>query len=886
VPVFRPVAAGLLILLVSPVVLQAQNAADRSVHTLRAVRASEKILIDGVLNDKAWESAPPATEFTQRDPDEGKAPTERTELRIAYDDTSIYFGVQLFDSAPQKIVRRLSRRDESFDADSVTIQLSPYHDHLTGAVFEVSAAGAQRDAIISNDTNTDYSWEGVWESAVRITDEGWTAELRIPFSQLRFPASARQVWGINAARFILRKNETAWLQLVPKNETGLASRMDDLEGLDGIESRRHLDLLPYVASRTELIQPSSGHDPFNDGSRQFAAIGLDIKDGLTSNVTLDATINPDFGQVEVDPAVVNLSVFETFFPEKRPFFLEGANIFENFGAGGATNAFGFNRAEPGLFYSRRIGRAPQGVASGDFVDRPPATTILGAGKLTGKTGSGWTFGLIEAATSREYAEVSTGNQTSSEEVEPLTNYVVARVQREKGRGGFGLLTTGVQRDLREPALRDLLTKQAAVVGGDGYFFLDSKRDWVVNGKLSASRVSGSRAALDLLQHAPQHYFQRPDTEHVRLQPGLTSMRGWTGSVNLNKNQGNMTINAALWGVSPGFESNDLGFQTGGDVAGAHFVWIWKKPTPDRLTRERSVFVAKSWTWNYGRQRLHDGMFVFGNATLLNYWSLYGNLGLFRQVHDDHFTRGGPIVLSPAAGFTGLGVNTDERKKISFNVGSSYSWNSAGGWDYSGNLGVTLKPGPSISISTGPEILKSRNVAQYVTSVTDLTAVNTLGGRYVFADLGQSQVSLTTRANWILSSKISLQVFAQPLISVGRYWDFKELAQPNTFSFSRYGYDMGSIDSDASRQFRADPDADGPAPSFTFSDPSFNFKSLRVNTVFRWEWKLGSTLYLVWTENREDFSDPGQFSPKRDATRLFTAHPDDTFLVRVSYWFTR
>src|SRR5439155_11554119 len=344
-----------------------QKSPDKSVQTIHAVRTSEKIRIDGILDDKVWDSAPPATAFTQRDPDEGKAPTERTEVRIAYDDANIYFGIRLFDSEPQKIVRRLSRRDDYSDADYFTIQLSPYHDRLTGAIFEISAAGVQRDAIVSNDTNTDYSWEGVWESAVQISDEGWTAELRIPFSQLRFPASAHQVWGINAARYIQRKNETVWLQLVRKNESGGASRMDNLEGIEGIESKSHVDLMPYLASRSQFIQPLSPNDPFNDGSRQFAAAGLDIKYGVTSNMTLDATVNPDFDQVEVDPAVVNLSQFETFFPEKRPFFLEGANIFGNFGTGGANNFLGFNRAEPNLFYSRRIGRAPQGFASGNFV---------------------------------------------------------------------------------------------------------------------------------------------------------------------------------------------------------------------------------------------------------------------------------------------------------------------------------------------------------------------------------------------------------------------------------------------------------------------------------------------------------------------------------------
>jgi hypothetical protein len=881
----RQVAIAIVIQLASSVVPSAQNAAGRAVHAVHAVRTTDKVTIDGFLNDNVWGLAPPATEFTQRDPDVGKAPSERTELRIAYDDANMYFGIRLLDSEPGKIVRRLSRRDDNPDADAFTIQLSPYHDQLTGVIFEISAAGVQRDAIISNDTNIDYSWEGVWETAVRITDDGWVAELRIALSQLRFPASAHQVWGVNAARFIHRKNETVWLQLVPKDESGVASRMDDLEGLEGIEFRRHLALMPYVANRSEFIRPAAEHDPFNDGSRQFGSTGLDVKYGVSNNVTLDATVNPDFGQVEVDPAVVNLSAFETFFPEKRPFFLEGANIFGNFGKGGANNFMGFNRAEPNLFYSRRIGRAPSGHASGGFVDQPSATTILGAGKLTGKTTGGWTFGLVEAATSREYATVINGNQRLTEEVEPFTNYFVGRVAREKGRGGFGLLTTEVQRDIRQPVLRDLLPKQASIVGGDAYLFLDSRRDWVVNGRFAGSGVSGSAAAIDVLQRAPQRYLQRPDAPHVKLVSGLTSLRGWTGSVDLNKNQGNMTVNAALWGTSPGFESNDLGFQTGGDAAGTHIAWIWKKPTPDRVTRDRSLVVAKFWTWNYGRQRLGDGVMSFANATLLNYWSLNGSVGIFRQTLDDHLTRGGPIALNPASRNLNFGVSTDGRKKVSFNFGSGHGWNSAGGWDYSGNLGVTFKPTPSILISSGPEISRSRNIAQYVTSATDRTATSTYGGRYVFADVDQSQVSLTTRANWILSPRMSLQVFAQPLIAVGRYWDFKELARPHTFSFSRYGYDIGRLGLDSGR-YAVDPDGSGPASPFTFDDPNFNFKSLRVNAVFRWEWRLGSTLYLVWTENRQDFSNPGQFSLTRDAGRMFAAPPNDIFQVRFSYWFSK
>src|SRR5579883_701101 len=290
------------------------QAGKKSAHTLHAFHATEKITIDGVLNDPVWMKAPIEFDFTQRDPIQGADPSERTQIQIAYDDASIYFGVRMFDKEPEKIVRQLSRRDDNPDADYFLLQLSPNHDKLTGALFQVSAAGVQRDAIISNDTFQDQSWDGVWESAVHIDDEGWSLEIRIPFSQLRFPRGDRQVWGINAARFIHRKNETVWLQMVPKNDTGTASRMDDLDGIDGLESHRHLDLMPYIVGRGSFIRPAGPNDPFNSGHRFFGTGGLDLKYGIKPNITLDATVNPDFGQVEVDPAVVNLTQFETFFP--------------------------------------------------------------------------------------------------------------------------------------------------------------------------------------------------------------------------------------------------------------------------------------------------------------------------------------------------------------------------------------------------------------------------------------------------------------------------------------------------------------------------------------------------------------------------------------------
>jgi hypothetical protein len=865
-----------------------QTGAHDRVRTVKAERVQDRIQLDGRLNEASWSLAVGTTGFLQRDPDEGQPATEETEIRVLYDDDAIYVGVRLLDREPQEIIRRLARRDSVSDADRFTLYLDPHHDHLTGAMFEVSSANVRRDAVISNDTFEDQSWDAVWDSAVSVDEQGWCVEMRIPFSQLRFPRANSHTWGINAARYIHRRNETDWLELVPKKESGLASRMAHVAGIDGIEPKGNFEMVPYVVWRPTFVAPSSSQDPFNDGSRMPSAAGIDIKYGLSSNFTLNATINPDFGQVEVDPAVVNLSQFETFFPEKRPFFLEGTQIFQNFGRGGSNSFWGFNRADPNLFYSRRIGRSPQGGASAEFVDRPDATTILGAAKLTGKTKNGWSFGLLEAVAGREYAKLQGTSGRTRSEIEPLTNYFVARVHREMGRGGFGFLTTGVHRQFRQPELTDVLARRANVIGADGYYFLDRRREWVVHGNFAGSRVTGTRTAIQRLQEAPQRYYQRPDATHAKLDPSRTALGGWSGNVALNRNAGKYwTVNAALWAVNPGFESNDLGLHFRGDAWGAHTVLSLRKLDPDRWTRFRHISFAKFWTWDFANRKTGDGFLMFGGITLLNYWNINSAAGFFPRSVDPQLTRGGPVAASPSGQFTNFGFGTDERKKLSFRFGVNHARNESGGSEAGGELTVNVKPTAGLTISTGPNYGRSRNVAQYVTSVKDPAAGQTFGARYIFGDLDQKSFSMVTRVSWVLTPNVSVDLFTQPLISVGDYWTIKEFETPGHFRFRRYG-DEGSRLAyfREERRYTIDPDADGPASPFTIADPNFNFKSLRVNAVFRWEWRLGSTLYFVWTQNRTDFQNPGQLSLGRDLGRLFIAPADDIFLVKFAYWFAK
>ena len=850
---------GVVLMLAAAAVLLQDPVAPAS---LRARRAATPPAIDGRLDDAVWTTADVGNTFRQYEPEEGQPATERTELRILYDNTSLYVGVRLFDGEPDKIVKRLSRRDDQPDADRFTFYVDALHDKLTGASFEVSAGGAQRDTIISNDTNRDSSWDGVWESAVSIDSEGWTIEMRIPLSQLRFLRGDRQTWGFNAERFIYRKNERVWFHLIPRTDNALMSRAADLTGIDGVEPRRTLELMPYTAARSEFVRPGAPGNPFNDGSRYFGATGVDIKYAPRPNIIVNAAINPDFGQVEIDPAVVNLGAFETFFQEKRPFFIEGAQIFSNFGGLGANNGWGFNRSEPILVHTRRLGRVPQGAASGEFVDRPTATTILGAAKMTGKSNNGWSFGVLDAVTDREHTRTSTFGQQSRVETEPLTNYFAGRVLKEwgSGRSGLGGLVTSVRRDLHDAGMAEQLTGRSDLAGVDGYHFLDSGKVWVVNGRYIASHVSGSAAAVERLQLAPQRFYQRTETPEVSFDPTRTSLSGWNGSVNLNKNQGGWTVNTAVWSVSPGFEAGDLGFHFNGDVWGSHGVFQWRQTNPDRVSRDRNISIAKFYVWNHGGVQLGDGAFVFGNLTFRNYWNIGGNVAGFWQAQDDRLTRGGPPSLELPSAAANLYLNSDSRKRVVLHLNGGTQSMANGGTASDGSLSVEWKPSPQLNLSTGPSYQHQVNMAQYVLTADDPAASATHGKRYVFARLQQKVFSVDTRVNVLFTPKASLQVYMQPLIVVGDYLDFKSLAAPKTFDFEPY----------ANVPF----------------DPDFNFKSLRLNAIFRWEWRLGSTLFVAWTQQRQDLADPGQLQFRRDFGRVFTGPADNVFMIKATRWFGR
>ena len=855
--------------------------ASRIVET---IPASGTIVVDGMLDEPAWMQAPAVSGFVQRDPVEGAAPTERTEVFVLYDEEALYVGARLHDTSPDSIVARLGRRDSFLQSDRFVVFLDPYLDRRSGYFFSVNAAGTLDDGILLNDSWDDLDWDGVWQGRAHIDGQGWTVELRIPYSQLRFFQQDEYVWGINFRRDISRKLERDYLVYQPRGESGFVSRFWDLTGIQDIRPRRQLEIIPYATTHADFKQTVDG-SPFHDGSRFTLDAGVDMRLGITPNLTLNGTVNPDFGQVEVDPAVINLSDVETFYPEKRPFFIEGASIFQNFGQGGANDNWGFNWSSPSLFYSRRIGRAPHGVLPDHtYADVPDGSRILGAAKLTGKVGGTWNAGMVHALTARESADLEIAGARLRHEAEPATYYGVYRLQQEFGGGrhGLGVLSTLTNRFFNANHLRQDMNERGIVAGLDGWATLDSDRVWVLHGWTGTSHVSGSTERMLSLQQSSLHYFQRPDAGHVSVDSSATAMTGFAGRVSLNKQSGNVIFNSAVGTRSPSYNNNDLGFVTSTDVINGHIVTGYRWPEPGRFFREASLATALFGSFDYEGNRTWSGIWSRTYLQFLNY--LYvGNYFVYNPSSiSPRRTRGGPLMRTPPGYETGIFAGTDERKPFVVDL-------EAGTYQAEHVRRVTLwseiewKPAANLSIALNPTIQWEAQEAQWVDSFDDPLATATFGRRYVFADLEQRTISSSVRLNWTFTPQMSVQLYAQPLISTGKYAGYKELARARSFEFNVYGENGSTFDPET---LTADPDDAGPAPSLALPRLDFNVASLRGTAVFRWEYLPGSTLYLVWTQLRSESTEEPEFHLRPSINQLWSAPMDNVIVLKLTYWLGR
>ncbi|HVX40188.1 MAG TPA: DUF5916 domain-containing protein [Gemmatimonadaceae bacterium] len=880
-----------------PGVARAQQAADTNhdgaaarPHAV-AVRAPSPIVIDGRLDDAAWAAARPITHFTQQRPNEAAAPTVRTEVRILYDDEALYVGARMYDPLGARgVTDRLARRDDDPQSDELWVGIDAYHDRLHQAEFDVNPAGWRGDSY-----DGDASWDPVWETASRVDSLGWTTELRIPFSQLHFNPESVQTWGLELVRIVQRTQERDMWAFWRQNQNGGPAFFGDLTGLRIAESPEKVELLPYVVGQAKSLGSGDTGSPFFHPHQQTLRVGGDLKYLLTSNFTLSATVNPDFGQVEVDPAVVNLSAYETFFPEKRPFFVEGSNVF-SFGQPGCNINCGRGLD---LFYSRRIGRPPEGAglayAAGPYADVPDNTTILGAGKITGHTPSGITVGVMDAVTGRSSAEVQT-NAGAREDVpvEPLTNDFVGRVTQQTSDGNLvvGGMLTSVNRDITTPGLADLLPRSANVGGVDVQRYWD-QHNWQAYASIAASRVAGDSGAILKLQQSPARYFQRFDrTTHPSLfsdayHAGATSLTGYGAIARIAKQGGQWTGDLNAASVSPGFETNDLGFQQKAD-------WKWingsfgpQFTTPTRWYRTFSAMLGSERYSNFEGDVTQTDVTPVIQLQTLNYWNVLVVAEHIFQGVDDRATRGGPVVGRPAVDAFVTNISTDPRLPLQFSTNINLSRTAEGAFENSLSLTATVHPAPNVNLTLGPSF--DRNVAtdQYVATIADPTATAFDGNRYVFSHIDQRTISMTARADVTFTPGLSLDLFAQPLIASGDYSQFEEFAAPRALRKLVYGRDVGTIAAtpDGSA-YSIDPDGAGPAPAFTLQNPNFNFRSLRGTGVLRWEWRSGSTAYLVWTQTRSDAVPLGDLELRRDEQALLRAPADNIFLVKISYWIGR
>ncbi len=862
----------------------AQTADHANVQAVAAMALAGEIHVDGHLDDPAWSAAVPATLGLQVDPAEGKPATEQTEIRVLVSHDAVYIGARMFDRDARRIVRRLARRDDRPASDRLTIRLDARHDHLTAFRFDVYPAGNKGDAAVGSDGRPDYSWDPVWEVATTIDSAGWTAELRIPLSQLRYNAGADS-WGIQVERLIQRSQELDVLSFVPKSEQAGVNRYAHLTGMSEARAPRRLEIAPYV-SATATAAPVTAGDPFHDAHDYRGSAGADVKYGIASDLTLDATINPDFGQVEVDPAVVNLSAFETVFPEKRPFFVESADLF-SFGELRTFNSSGM----PATFFSRRIGRPPQGLGSNDaeFTDIPGQTTIAAAAKLTGKTRRGWSIAVLDAVTPRESGRFLAGSGLIERApVEPLTNYFVGRVRRELRAGNtvVGGLVTAVDRHLDDPTLAASL-RSGAYLGGVDLNHSWGNRTWALDASFAASTVRGDEAAISLAQRSSARYYQRPDATSLTFDPTRRSLDGHAFQIAVTKLSGrHWGGNLAYQEKSPGYETNDVGLTQSVNRRAFSTDLHYQETSPGRVFRNWIVGVLSGNDWNWDGNHINSYIGNVVNARFHNFWNLNTYAEYDFRADDDQLTRGGPLTHLPVRRNINATLSSDERGVFGVQLTGSLNSNAAGGWSRSVGLTGTVRPGPSFQLQFGPSFERTRNVSQFVRSVSDPTATETFGIRSVFATLRETQLALDTRVNWTFSPKLSLQVYVQPLIVAGSYADYKQLRAPRTFDFTVYGADAGTIDRDAEGNAVVDPDGAGAAAPFTIANPDFNFRSLRANVVLRWEYRAGSTLFLVWQQGRSGVAPNGDFAFGRDFGAIFDSPPTNVLAVKATWWMGR
>jgi hypothetical protein len=798
-----------------------------------AVRAARPPVLDGDETDEVWRTAPPMDQFRQFAPAENGEPTYRTVVRVAYDDRNLYVLVRAYDPHPDSLRAILSRRDVRTQSDQIKIIIDAYNDRRTGVEMAINPAGVKRDASIYQDNIEDLSWDGIWDAATRVDSLGWVAEYRVPFSQLRFAGGDAHTFGFGVWRDIARRNERVAWPAYSSSKQAIASQLGQLQGIGAIQRSSRLELLPYVVTKntTEARNDDWVHP-------QKLAAGLDLKYGLTQNLTVDATFNPDFGQVEADPAVLNLTAFEIRFEERRPFFQEGVGLF---------------KCQPcqGSFYTRRIGRAPQLSTS---LRDPSATTILGAAKLTGRLARGLSIGVVDALTQHEVGE----NGTT---IEPQTNYFISRLQQafRGGRSSIGLEATAVNRSLdqwSEPYLR-----RSAYVGFLEGFHRFAKDRFELASWVGGSTVNGSAHAIALTQLNPVLLYQRPD-DHIAFDSTQTNMVGSFVTVALSKIAGALQFSTYLRRATAGEEINDLGLVSAVNDESIRNSVSLRSLKPGSFYRLAYGQIDTENHWTIEGLPSGTSFQLHTGVELLNSWNatLTYRVLNFGTSYCIACARGGPALRQAPRQRIQLDALGDPRGVL-IPTGEWYFERGDEGLSYAngGSISFDLRSASRFTMTLGVNAEKRIEDQQwagnYGSQLSDTT-------HFTFARLDQTTFGITGRANWTATPTLSLQLYAQPFVSTGTFTNWREIAQARSPSLAARFTEYGGI---------RNPDG-------------FNFKQFNSNAVVRWEYRAGSTLFVVWQQGRvrSDLG-PDTFEFSRDYRDLFRVHPINTLLVKVAYW---
>lgn len=825
-----------------------------------ATRIEKRPKIDGKLNDACWESGFWSGGFIQQVPNQGKNPSQNTEIKILYDNNNLYVGFKCHDNGPGEIRPILSRRDV-MAGDIAGIALDSYQDKQTAYEFNVAASGQKVDLVHLGAYKWDFNWDAVWDGEAQVSDSIWTSELKIPFSQIRFAPGKEQVWGMHVWRWIDRLEEESQWKLIPIDAPAMVYLFGELRGIEGVKPKVNYEFLPYLTTR---LNPNTDLE-----NKTTFGYGLNGKIGLNSGLTLDYAINPDFGQVEADPSVLNLTSYEVFYEEKRPFFLEGNSILD------------FSIGEDMLFYSRRIGHAPS--YSPDLGDNQTMkvlenTPILSALKLTGRTDKGLSIGVVQSFTAKEMATIYSGDNSEKMAVEPFSSYMVGRVKQDLNDGNtvLGGMVTSTFRNIKDDHLAFL--SNSALAGGIDFQHNWMKRKYFLDFKGFFSDIRGDKDAISRLQQSSVHFYQRTDADHLEYDPDRTSLSGWGGLFQGGKRSGKFRAIGSLNWRSAGVDLNDVGYLYQADIVEEKVKLTYKVSKPRGIVRSYSVDFQQAHNWSYGLENTLDHLKVLGYLQFNNLWNVRLNLNKYYNFYDTRELRGGPNLYKDSYYDTELFIQSNSVKDLFVGFGPRVRY-------YSDKISKTdyftaylrWQINDRFSISSRTTFDHSIDHHQFVTRTQNLANET----KYLVGTIDRNTISSILRFEYFISPEISLQYYGNPYASIGTYTNFREVADASNKDLNlRYNGLNLIAQMNNTCVLRKDV-----VSTYMIKNPDFNFQELNSNLVGRWEFRPGSTLYLVWTNSRSAYSDQLSQSIWGSFGDIFNTKSQNVFMVKFSYWFS-